>query len=53
MNKYLVKDYTNTSEPVLTIVTEAELFDYLDHAKRHPEVKIAVYRLGERLLDWS
>jgi len=53
---WLLRDYTGTTDvqnPKLKIVTSRELLELLDEAYRGEEIKIAVYELGDCVLDWS
>lgn len=57
MEEFLIKDYENVEtdngeEPKIKIVSEKELWEIFRKAKeRFPE--IAVYKIGECVLDWS
>lgn len=55
MKYYLVCDHTckeDFEEPTVEQVTDKELFKLLDKA-RDGNLKIAVYEIGDCLLDWS
>ena len=51
MNEYLIIDYTSGSMKY-TLVYEKDLWNILDKAKNN-ELKIAVYKVGDCVLDWS
>lgn len=52
--EFLIYDYTDCEDdPRIRVVDAKELFDILDKARKDDEVKIAVYAIGECLLDWS
>ncbi len=58
MSMFVIYDYTNCkdpnrTEPEVQIATLKELFDEIDAARKDDEVKIAVYEIGDCLLDWS
>lgn len=57
MKDYLIKDYTDVSidnekEPTIQVVSEEELWDFLQSLKNKRR-KIAIFEVGDCLLDWS
>ena len=50
--KYLVIEYTEEKKAVYHLIERAELWIWLDRAKRD-DVKIAVYEAGACIIDWS
>lgn len=55
MNYYLVKDWTNKTEdqePKLSLLVEPDVWPVIDAAKQDGH-KIAVYKVGDCVLDWS
>lgn len=53
MKEYLIKTYKKEiKEPEITVVPEKELFKKIDEAKID-ELWIAVFEIGECLIDWS
>ena len=57
VNGYVVRDYTgitleNEQTPVITVLRPGDLAAYLGDAARDGR-KIAVYAVGECVIDWS
>ena len=50
--EYVVKKYMNPGDPEIVAVTEEQLWEILQEAK-DGGLKIAVYKLGNCVLDWS
>ena len=55
-HEFLIVDHTNKGkdeEPALHLVSLKELWDELDKAREDGNVLIAVYEIGDCVLDWS
>ena len=57
MKEYLIRDYTSVEPDAgekfkMQVVDEEKLFEIIQGLKDKPR-KIAIYRLGDCILDWS
>ena len=57
MKDYLIKDYTGVTkggreEPTIRVVDEKNLWNIVQSLKGSPR-EIAIYEVGDCLLDWS
>lgn len=56
MADYIIRDYTDCKDSdykIRTVSSLEELFDELNRAKEDEKIKIAIYEIGDCLLDWS
>lgn len=56
MSEFIIYDYTGCKNPddgTVQVVSLKELFDALDAAKKDDTIKIAVYEIGDCVLNWS
>ena len=56
MLKFLIYDYTDCDDPEdrkMRIVSLEELFNEIDAARKNVAIEIAVYEIGDCVLDWS
>lgn len=56
MSEFIIYDYTDCENPdncKIRAVSLKELFDELDKARKDVAIEIAVYEVGDCLLDWS
>ena len=56
MKEFIIYDHTNcenVDDREIRVVSLRELLDELTKAKEDDTIKIAVYEIGDCLLDWS
>lgn len=55
--EFLVYDYINGDKDLddykVRVVSLKRLFDEIDKARKDDKIKIAVYEIGDCLIDWS